>query len=74
VRGKQLSPAARTRAQRKALKAELDRVTAIAQQRLAEAIAEGLIEGRVEDGEIILDAPVMPPPAASRRRRPKSRF
>jgi hypothetical protein len=61
-----MTPAARARAQRKALRAEMARVAEIAKQRLREAIAEGLIEGRVEDnGEVVID---VEPPSTTRRR------
>ena len=53
---KVMSAAARTRARRRELRAELARVTQIARERMPSAIAEGLVEGRVVDGEIIIEA------------------
>ena len=63
-----MTPAARTRAQRRALRKEMERVAEFAKRRLREAIEEGLIAGRIEeDGEVILDDTAAPPPP---RRRP----
>ncbi len=50
-----MSAAARTRAERKALREEMARIGEIAKQRLREAIAEGLIEGHIEGDEIVIE-------------------
>jgi hypothetical protein len=56
---------ARTRAERRELRQLMARVSQVAKQRLREAIAEGLIDGRVEDdGTIVV---VDDAPAPSRR-------
>jgi hypothetical protein len=48
-RARVMTPAARARARRKALRAEMARIGEIAKQRLREAIEEGLIEGYIEE-------------------------
>jgi hypothetical protein len=58
-RARVMTPAARARARRKALRAEMARIGEIAKQRLREAIEEGLIEGYIEeDGTIVIDGPL----------------
>jgi hypothetical protein len=53
---KVMSPLARTRAERRALRAEMARIAEFAKQKMREAVLEGLIAGRIEeDGEIVLD-------------------
>jgi hypothetical protein len=53
---KVMSAAARTRAERRELRQLMARVSQVAEQRLREAIAEGLLEGRVEeDGTIVIE-------------------
>jgi hypothetical protein len=59
-----MTPAARLRAQRRELRKEMARVSELAAQCLRDAIAEGLLEGRVEeDGTIVIEGP----PTATRR-------
>jgi hypothetical protein len=76
------TPLARLRRERKALRAELDRVTDYVQQKVAEAVTEGLfdpvvspmpggpvLEARINaSGEVVV---LDPPPASPLRRRRK---
>jgi DNA-binding HxlR family transcriptional regulator len=54
-----MSPArtsARERARRRELRKEMDRIAAIAAQRLRELVEEGLLQGRVEpDGTVVIE-------------------
>jgi hypothetical protein len=43
-----------TPAQKRELRKEMARISELAEQRLREAIAEGLVRGRIEDGEIVI--------------------
>jgi hypothetical protein len=59
---KVMSPLARTRAERRALREQMARIAEITQRHLREAVEEGLIEGRVEpDGEIVLEVDAFAP-------------
>jgi hypothetical protein len=54
-----MTPAARLRARRRELRKEMQRIGEIAKQRLREAIEEGWLEGRIEDGEVVIvDGPI----------------
>ena len=56
----------RERAYRRHLRRELARLSELAEQRLREAVLEGLIAGRIEaNGEIIIE--IDAPPPATRR-------
>jgi hypothetical protein len=57
---------ARTRQERRELRQLMAHVEAAAREMLASAIEEGLIEGHIEDGEVVI---VDDPLAPSRRRK-----
>jgi hypothetical protein len=59
---KVMSPLARTRAERRALRAEMKRVAEITERHLREAVEEGLLPGHVEaDGTVVLDGDAFAP-------------
>jgi len=63
-RARVMSALARTRAERRELRQLMAHVAAVAEQRLRDAIAEGLLEGRVEeDGTIVIEAEAVGPKA-----------
>jgi hypothetical protein len=57
------TPLAHERAQRRELRKLMAQVEAAAREMLVSAIAEGLVEGRIVDGEIIIDADELGPKA-----------
>jgi len=65
-RARVISSAARTRQQRKMLRAELERACELTAEGLRQAVEEGLIAGRIEDGQVIIEVDA-PEPATPRR-------
>jgi hypothetical protein len=62
-RARVMTPAARARAYRRELRAEMARVSELAARRLREAVEAGLIEGHIEeDGTIVIEVPPLVSP------------